>query len=183
MATALTSEGTITSLIPGFEDIFRDYANLVFATAYGVTRSREDAEDVVQTIFMRLFQSGLPPDFHKNPKGYLYCAATNQSLTLLRSRRRRPTADIDSATIPDRAAIEDPDEVLRRRLYEAIENLDAKAVQLLMLRYAQGYTDAEIAKLLGASRVSIAVRLHRAKARLKKLLLTSPGGNHETPTR
>ena len=177
MPIAAASEGTTRTLIPGFEDIFRDYANLVFATAYGVTRSREDAEDVVQTIFMRLFQSGIPPDFHKNPKGYLYCAATNQSLTLLRSRRRRPTAPIDVVTIPDRVSVGQSDEVLRRRLYEAIESLDPKAVQVLMLRYAQGYTDAEIAKLLGASRVSIAVLLHRAKSRLKKLLLTPPGEN------
>ena len=177
MSTAATSDGTIPTVTLGFEDAFRNHANLVFTTAYGITRSREDAEDIVQTIFLRLFRSGLPPDLHKNPKGYLYCAATNQSLTLLRSRRRRPAADIETADIAHGAAGEQPDLFLNRRLYDAIENLNPKEVQALMLRYAHGYTDAEIAKLLGASRVSVAVRLHRAKAHLKKLLLASPGEN------
>src|SRR5436190_22620600 len=45
-----------------FEEMFRQHAPLVYRTAYGVTGSHEDAEDILQTIFMRLIRRELSPD-------------------------------------------------------------------------------------------------------------------------
>src|SRR4029453_15868070 len=58
---ALTSE---------LEDLFREHHQLIYRTAYSVTGSKPDAEDVLQVIFLRLLRRGLPPDLLKNPKGY-----------------------------------------------------------------------------------------------------------------
>ena len=52
------------------EELFRANYQLIYRTAYGVTASRHDAEDVLQTIFLRLLRRGFPPDFGKNPQGY-----------------------------------------------------------------------------------------------------------------
>src|SRR5215467_11194399 len=73
-----------------FEQIYREHASLVFRTAYGVTGSREDAVDILQTVFVGLMSREFPKDFEKNPKGYLYRAAVNRSLNVLEARRRRP---------------------------------------------------------------------------------------------
>jgi RNA polymerase sigma-70 factor (ECF subfamily) len=64
-----------------FEALFEEHYVLVCRTAYGVTGRVEDAEDVVQTLFLRLLQREKSPELLKNPKGYLYRAAVNLSLT------------------------------------------------------------------------------------------------------
>jgi RNA polymerase sigma factor (sigma-70 family) len=76
-------------MFPDLDQIFRDNYRWVHRTAYGVTRRSEDAEDVVQNLFLRLLQRGLPPDISRNAKGYLYRAAVNLALDRVRSRRRR----------------------------------------------------------------------------------------------
>jgi RNA polymerase sigma-70 factor (ECF subfamily) len=154
-----------------FEDLFQEHYVLVYRTAYGVTGRVEDAEDVVQTLFLRLLQREQPRDFLKNPRAYLYRAAVNQSLTVVRTRQRLESTQASeelATSIPARAS--DRAEELHRKLYEAIATLNPKAASILILRYLHNYSDADIAKLLGTSRGVIAVTLYRSRARLKKLL-------------
>jgi RNA polymerase sigma-70 factor, ECF subfamily len=153
-----------------FEEIFREHYRLVYRTAYSVTGSRQDAEDVLQTIFVRLLQRELPPELVKNPKAYLYRAAVNVSLNVLRSRKRQRLATaIDTLEVPARDAAQ-PDDGLQRNLLDALAELKPRTVEMLILRYEHNYSDAEIAKMLGKSRGTIAVTLYRARARLKRLL-------------
>jgi RNA polymerase sigma-70 factor (ECF subfamily) len=158
-----------------FEEIFREHYDLVHGTAYGVTGRREDAEDVVQTVFLRLLRREMPPDLKKNPRAYLYRAAVNQSLNIIRSRRRRPTTDLDNVELPADAATPHQAEAIHRELYEAIGELNPKHAEILILRYVHDYSDADIAKLLGTSRGTIAVSLYRSRAQLKELLRRSLG--------
>jgi RNA polymerase sigma-70 factor (ECF subfamily) len=85
-----------------FERIYREYAPLVYRTAWGVLGTREDAEDVLQTIFLKLLRRESPPDLQKHPKAYLYKAAVTVSLDVLKAKRRRPVLvdDIDRLEIP-----------------------------------------------------------------------------------
>jgi RNA polymerase sigma-70 factor, ECF subfamily len=139
-----------------------------------VTGTQEDAEDVLQTIFLRLLNRRTPPDFDKGPKAYLYRAAVNLSLNTVRSRQRRVlTGDAEyfESSIDNANSNEDGD--LHRRLHEGIAQLNAKAAEILLLRYVHNYSDAEIAKLLGTSRGTIAVSLFRSRVRLKKLIRAS----------
>ena len=158
------------ALANAFEELFRSHYELVYRTAYSVTGNRSDAEDVLQTIFLRLLRR-LPPDFDRNPKGYLYRAAINLSLNLIRSRKRQAPADgLERLAAPvdlTATASEDP---MRRYLLDAIAQLNPRAVEILILRYEHDYSDAQIARMLGTSRGAIAVTLFRTRARLKKLL-------------
>jgi RNA polymerase sigma-70 factor, ECF subfamily len=164
------------SLPQDLDDLFEEHYVLVYRTAYGVTGRVEDAEDVVQTVFLRLLQRDKSREFLKNPKGYLYRAAVNASLTIVQTRRRRArteTSEELAASVPARASSRA--EELHRTLYDAIAQLKPKAASMLILRYLHNYSDAEIAKLLGTSRGVIAVTLYRSRARLKKLLDASVG--------
>ena len=158
-----------------FDDLFRKYCDLVHATAYGVTASYEDAEDIVQIIFLRLLRRETPPDLHKNPKAYLYRAAVNQSLTTIRTRRRRPTTDTEPPDLPSPPDEAAHAEELHRQLYAAIAKLKPRNAEILILRYVHNYSDAQIAKLLGSSRGAMALSLYRSCAHLKKLLSFSQG--------
>lgn len=145
---------------------------MLYCTAYGMLGSTADAEDVLQTLFLRLLRRReLMPDIQENPKGYLYRAAVNLSLNLIRKRKREELVGDDrrfeiavDAHGPDHA------EEASRRLMEAIAELNAGDAQVLILRYIHKRTDAEIAKLLGVSRGTVTMRIFRSRLRLRKLM-------------
>lgn len=162
------------SFVQAFGDIYREHYQLVYRTAYSVTGSRQDAEDVLQTVFMNLLDHDLPGGLIRSPKAYLYRAAINTALNAVRSRKRHVLVDAveDFASQPP-AGSSDSGGPVRRRLLNAITKLKPKEVEVLILRYEHDYSDAEIAKMLGKSRGTVAVTLYRTRARLKKLLRTS----------
>jgi RNA polymerase sigma factor (sigma-70 family) len=125
----------------------------------------------MQTIFMRLLRREFPPALQKNPKGYLYRAAVNVSLNTIRSRRHEMSAlDVEPPEMPLPSVDSSWPDELRRNLTEAIAKLRPRAVEILVLHYEHNYSDAEIAKMLGTSRGTVAVSLYRTRARLKKLM-------------
>ena len=174
MSTVTVFNVTTDPLAQEFEDLFREHYPLVHRTAYSVTGSLEDAEDAVQTLFLRLIRRGLPPGFNSNPKAYLYRAAVNIALDAVRSRRRHIlTSDTERLDVPDEAGRPNPESAIQGPLVDAIAQLNPRAVEMLILCYEHHYSDAEIGKLLGKSRGVVAVTLYRARARLKKLLRAS----------
>jgi RNA polymerase sigma-70 factor, ECF subfamily len=179
MSTVPALEVAKKRLAAEFEQIFLEHSQLVYRTAYGVTGTAEDAEDVLQTIFMRLIRHDFPPNLKNNPKAYLYRAAVNVSLNTIRGRRRLTLTD-DVRTFERSASAaqsRDADEV-RNRLLDTLDVMaesDSAAVEMLILRYVHNYSDADIAKMMGKSRGAIALRLFRARARLKKLMGRSAG--------
>jgi RNA polymerase sigma-70 factor (ECF subfamily) len=156
-----------------FERLFREHSHFIYRTAYSVTGSPQDAEDVLQAVFLGLLQRGLPAGLKENPRAYLYRAAVNLSLNTLRSRRRNVlTADmsaVDAHVEPTEPSVE----ALERRLVHGFAQLSPRAVEMLILRYEHNYGEAEIGKLLRTSRGVVAVTLYRARARLRKMLSTS----------
>jgi RNA polymerase sigma-70 factor, ECF subfamily len=174
MSTVTVPDSVQSDSAQAFERIYREHAALVLRTAYGVTGSREDAEDILQALFLRLLSRDFPADFEKNPKGYLYRAAVNRSLNVIEARRRPQLLDA-AITVP--ISPEDPDfnQEMHLRLYQAMTKLRPEDAEILTLRYVHDASDAEIAKMRGVSRTLIAVRLFRLRARLKKLIRKSLG--------
>jgi RNA polymerase sigma-70 factor, ECF subfamily len=173
MSTAAMAESSLE-----FETIFNEYAGFIYRTAYGITGRHADAEDVLQLIFIQLLQR-FPADFKKNPRAYLYRAAVNSSLNIV--RRRRNEVLINGLEYFEKPVSTDTGdlEVEVRRLYEAIAELKPEAAEIVILRYMHNKSDAEIAQMLGRSRGTIALKLFRARARLKKLLLAKFGESDE----
>ena len=170
----VTTERRRTPLVQEFQKIFKEHAQLVYRTAYGVTGSHEDAEDILQTLFLRLLRRS-SPELQRNPQGYLYRAAVNLSVDVIRSRRRQiPFVDADGLEV-EAPADELKNEELHRQLYEAIAELKPRSAETVILRYVHDKSDAEIAKMLGVSRGTVALRLFRSRARLKRLLRAKMG--------
>jgi RNA polymerase sigma-70 factor (ECF subfamily) len=156
-----------------FEALFHDHGQLVSRAAYAITRSRQDAEDVLQSVFVNVLHRGLTAEVRQHPARYLHRAAVNASLNVLRSRKRRKLVDgLDIHEIPaspERAEARERDE-RHEQLTEAMARLTPRALEILMLRYQHDYSDAQIAALLGTSRGVIAVTLYRIRTRLRTLL-------------
>jgi RNA polymerase sigma-70 factor (ECF subfamily) len=176
MAIGAVSSVTEKPGLQDVEDLFCQHHELVYRTAYSILNNAADAEDVVQTLFLRLVRRQMPADVRTNVTGYFYRAAVNQSLDILRSRRRYElVADVEAFDAP--VPSEEPRfaERMHVHLEAALAELSPEAVHILVLRYTHGYSDRQIAALLGVSRIAIAVRLLRSRARLKKLMSISIG--------
>jgi RNA polymerase sigma factor (sigma-70 family) len=160
---------TAQSLPEELERIFREHSALVYRTAYGITHKTEDAEDILQSLFLRLFQCAIPPDFICNPKAYLYRSAVNATLNLVRSRRRLVlTSDFEDVEATTGGHRMSEFSVAHEHLRAALAELHPKAAETFILRYVHGYSVTEVAELLGTSSSTVAVSLFRSRARLKK---------------
>src|SRR6187397_1750542 len=91
---AIVPKVKLKSLPEDFERIFREHTKFIYRTAYRVTGNSEDAEDVLQNLFLKMLRRDLPPDFGSNPKAYLYRAAVNLSLNVVRNQARRFPVDV-----------------------------------------------------------------------------------------
>jgi RNA polymerase sigma factor (sigma-70 family) len=161
-----------------FEDFFREHYQLVYRTAYSVTGRKEDAEDIVQSVFLKLLHRDSPLHVVKNPNGYLYRAALNLALDTIRGRQRQVLIFDDKYFEKPLNGAEAPDiEDLDSRLWKAIAELQPSSAQILILRYVHNYSLTDIAKTLGTTRGTVAVSLFRSRARLKKLIRENQGGN------
>jgi RNA polymerase sigma-70 factor (ECF subfamily) len=157
----------------GLESAFVEHQRRVFRAAFRITGNAQDAEDVLQTVFLRLARQGEGALAVANPPSYLYRAAVNAALDLLRARRERPCVAIEEAQGSPDGPAGRPDRVheaaeLRVWLRRAIAELPPRAAEVFALRHLEGLENKEIARALGMSRVAVAVTLHRARHRLQQ---------------
>ncbi len=156
------------------ERLFRAHYDQVFRVAYRMTGSVSDAEDVLQTIFLRLARRKEIYDLSPSPASYLIRAAINAALDLLRSRSRTKSVSLEDAapllavspTLSPEAQHEDRE--MRELIRRAISRLGESAAEMFVLRYLEGYDNREIARMLGTTQAVVAVVLHRARGRMRK---------------
>jgi RNA polymerase sigma-70 factor (ECF subfamily) len=163
------------------ERIFERHYELMYRTAFSLTGNAADAEDTVQTIFVRLLNRELPPDLSTQPERYLYRAAFNLSLNSIRDKKREVLTGNMAVfdTVCDTDGPKARDLAMDRALREALAALHPAATQMVILRYVHDYSLSDIARMLGTTRSTVAVSLFRSRSRLRKYLLAArKGGNH-----
>jgi RNA polymerase sigma-70 factor (ECF subfamily) len=186
-AAAATLPFTATS--DRLSQLFAEHHRRVLLAAYRITGSMADAEDVAQTVFLRLGNGDSPearPDAKqdmKNAASYLYRAAINGALDLLRRRKTAAAEPIESAaTIASSAPGDSPEAEISSRqlaqlLRQAISELSPRAAEMFTLRYVEELGNREIAVLMGTSQAVVAVTLHQSRSKLKKRLTELERGN------
>src|SRR5258705_8857535 len=87
-----------------FEKLFSEHREMVYRAAYSVTGNKQDAQDVLQTVFLKLIDQGLMLESAANPKGYLYRAAINEARQKFRTRTRQNHTDDDVEMAVDPAS-------------------------------------------------------------------------------
>lgn len=164
------------------EDLFRVHGRDVFKAAYRVTGSESDAEDVVQTVFLRLLANRHAGRVRRDEAGaYLRRAATNAALDSLRRKKTRAAVALDDAP-PATLTDETPSAErqvsgagMRRALREGLAHLNPRAAEAFVLRHLEGWSNGEVATALGTSAPVVAVTLHRARRSLQKHLTATLG--------
>jgi len=169
-----------TSLKPhaDLEKLFREHSELVYRSAFRITGRADDAEDVLQTVFLRLARQPEPLDLQPTPRAYLHRAAINAALDVVRVRRRTPSIPLEEMPGLSGVAAGDQETRLQIRhvIQSAISSLNDRAAEIFTLKYLEGYENSEIAEMLGISPLVLPVLLHRARARVRNEIRVYLGG-------
>ena len=144
-----------------FLPLFNQYHNMVYRIAIVYTRSRQDAEDIVQTVFMKLL-SGRTQPMPGHERAWLTTVTVNSCRDLIRWKWRRKTEPLVD-TIP----FFDPEE---SALFSAVTALPMKYRTVVHLHYYEGYTCDEISDMLNIKPSAVTMRLHRARKLLRDML-------------
>jgi RNA polymerase sigma-70 factor, ECF subfamily len=155
---------------PGLEQTFLDHKELVFRAAYRITGNAGDAEDVLQTVFLRLLRQEGASDIRNLP-AYLHRSAVNAALDVLRRNRDARTVSLDEQPNQDVAVTTKtvaPSLEIRQWLRQALARLNPRWAEMFVLRFIEDYSNREIAGMMQTSPAVVAVVLHRTRALLKK---------------
>ena len=165
-AEAAKAEGCVISLPPLVdpEDVYRRYSGMVFRLALARCRSRADAEDVMQEVFLRYVRRDPKLDTAEHQRAWLIKATINCTNTLLSSAWNKRTALYSELTqlapmLPDENAAD---------IYAAVLRLPKKQRTAVHLYYYEGYGVKEIASLMDVSESGVKSLLHRAREGLEK---------------
>ena len=140
--------------------IFREYRDDVYRLAICYTKSREDAEDVCQTVFLKLMeQKSFQPGKEKQ---WLLRVTANECKNLLRSHWWKTTVPMD-----DTVSVEPPEV---NETLQAVLSLEPKYRVVIYLHYYEMLSTEEIGKLLHITRSAVTTRLSRARQMLKEHL-------------
>lgn len=146
--------------MPDAQQLFKEYKNDVYRLALSFTKSPAEAEDVCQTVFLKLLEN---PNITKGKeKAWLMQVTVNRCKSLLRSAWYKKTAPIDET-------VEAP-EVQSDSVLPAVMSLEPNYRVVVYLFYYEGYSTEEIARLLRISRSAVTTRLSRARALLREIL-------------
>ncbi|MCS7207852.1 MAG: sigma-70 family RNA polymerase sigma factor [Dehalococcoidia bacterium] len=163
----------------GLETLYDRYARAVFNVAYGVLQDTGAAEEVVQEVFLAVWQKAHTySEARGSPRLWLLSIAHHRAIDLLRKRRREGTIDSDTPlparSIPHQPPDDPVDEAIARergaRLLKALELLDPSQREVLLLTYFHGYTQKEVAQRLGIPLGTVKTRIRLGLLKLRSLL-------------
>jgi len=157
-------EMTSAPVAAGFAGLYERHYEAVFRTALRVTGRPADAEDVLQTVFVRLLSRNEQDEAARRPAAYFRRAAVNAAVDLLRRRAVRAETAYDDAA--PHAAIESS-LLLKEQLRRAIATLEPDDAALFLMRYVEGLSNQELADSFQLEKNNVAVRLHRIRLRLQ----------------
>ena len=156
------------------ERIFRENHALVFRAAYRITGNADDAEDVLQTVFLRMLKRDASAERVGNMASFLHRAAVNAALDLMRSRqniRNIPLDELEPVLAepahrgPDRAQSSGE---IREWLRGALARLNPRIAEMFAMRFFEGKENPEIARLMNTTPGTVAVTISRTRDRLEK---------------
>jgi len=164
------------------ERIFRENHALVFRAAYRITGNVDDAEDVLQTVFLRMLKRDSSAEAIGNMASFLHRAAVNAALDLMRSRqniRNIPLDELEPVLAepahrsPDR---EQTSGEIREWLRGALARLNPRIASMFAMRFFEGKENPEIARLMNTTPGTVAVTISRTRDRLEKEFRVYMGG-------
>jgi len=157
-----------------FARLIREHYPALYRAAYRLTRSADDAEDLVQEVCVRAYPRIAEVEQLEQPRGWLLRVLYRLFIDLRRRYERKHVRAIDDGEefmSGEPGPAEEADRALYRwRIEDAWQHLNQEQRLLLALHDVEGYSLAEIHALTGLKDGTIKSKLHRARVRLGRLL-------------
>ena len=144
------------------------YADNVYRFIVKNIRHSEDARDIVQTAFEKMWRTRETVETEK-AKSFFFTVAYNQMIDHLRKTKR---VSLQDSFASDTRSLQQPAHRAKQTLHEAINRLSEMQRSLVMLKDYEGYTYEEIGKITGLNESQVKVYLHRARLALKNYLVS-----------
>jgi RNA polymerase sigma-70 factor (ECF subfamily) len=157
--------------VAAFEALYRRHVGRVYGLCLRLARDPGRAEELVQEVFLRVWERGDPSRSEPEFDAWIRRVAINLALSDVRAKGRRtrletPVEDPDQWT-PSSVG---PEPGKRLDLERAIEQLPTSARRVLVLHDVEGYRHEEIGRMLGSSTGTSKSQLHRARRALREAL-------------
>lgn len=186
---AISDEEIVTKILAGetslFEIIMRRHNQRLYRASRAILRDDAQAEDVVQDAYVRAYEHLSQFSGRASFASWLIRIAVNEGLSRLRSRKRHPEQEAAPEEIGDRmdrfaSPMPNPEQQavtseIHSLLEQSIEALPDTNRVVFVLRDVEGMTTTETSQALGISEENVKVRLHRARAALRKALYAHVG--------
>lgn len=147
-------------------EVVDKYKDAVYRAALTVTGNCEDAEDIMQEVFLTYFQQHPQFESHAHEKAWLLRCTINAGRNLLRSAWHRKRSDIDISQLP---AAENADEQ-DSQVLAAVLSLPERYRTAIYLHYYENYSIREIAQITGRTEAAVGQHLSRGRAKLRRKL-------------
>jgi RNA polymerase sigma-70 factor (sigma-E family) len=154
-----------------FEDFILAHLSRLLRYATMLTGEREQAADLVQDVLVKAYRRWSRISDADHPDRYVLRMVTNDYLSWRRSRSARliVTGDLPDEVRPDDFAA---DHALREDMWQRLARLPRRQRAVVVLRYYEQLTDAEIADLLGCAQATVRAHAHKALTTLRNNLTT-----------
>ena len=151
-----------------FDDLYQKYAVIVFRTAYNFLLNKDDAEDIVQEVFIKYLISNKTFNDDDHEKAWILTVTANLSKNVLRSKSRQNLELDDTIKIVDHKF----DKAITNHLDldEAMKKLTANQRLVIYLFYYEQIPIKNIAKIMKSNENTVKSHLLRAKSKMKTYL-------------
>jgi RNA polymerase sigma-70 factor (ECF subfamily) len=153
-----------------FEELYKRAFPRVYAYVATLLRDSSAAEEVTAQAFERAYRKRRQYKAGRgSPEAWLFGIARNAALDELRRHKRRATLEVDPEDTTSATADEYVEHTLKRATVKAaLADLEPHERDLVGLKFSAGLTNAEIAKVIGATESNAGTRLHRVIEKLRK---------------
>lgn len=158
-----------------FNEIYHKYRQKIFGYAYHFTRCREEAEELTQDSFVRLWENRAKIDPEKNFDAFIYTLIRNNFLGTLRKKAREKAYTCEKLTNEQSFnAIEDELDAKESKqlAQEAIESLSPQVKKIYLLSRNDYYSHEEISQLMGISKNTVNNHLKKSLGIMRKYFRT-----------
>ena len=166
-----TDNELIKEFQEGKETAFNELVDRYLSSTYGFfakfTYSKEEAEDLAQDVFIKMYKALKKFRFESEFKTYLYRANINMSNTYLRRNKWKNMLHLDQISEPEYIDTTNEDKWKRKELWNAIARLPKIQRMVVTMRTTENLPYKEIAKIMNISENSAKVNYHHAVESLK----------------
>ena len=151
-----------------YNDCVSQYADNVYRFIVKNLRHEEDARDIVQSAFEKLWRNR-EQVLSEKAKSYLFTVAYNQMIDHIRKVKR---IHLQESFEEDNQVTHQQNHQLKKTLMEALNRLNETQKSLVMLKDYEGYSYEEIGEIMGLNESQVKVYLHRARLSLRNYLVS-----------